>query len=1202
MKTNLLCERRWSEIGHFLRCLTAILFIFAGNAATPLQTRAAVQQRITVRLEQATAQQVIGRIMETTRYRVSYVDDDLRLVPHRSYNLSNVSIREVMDSLVADTPLTWREENGVIIISRPDAPRQETARITVAGRVVDNNGNPLPGTTVSIAGTASGTVTDAQGNYSIDVPLKGVLVFSFIGFVTVEEEVAGRTVIDVRLRTATFGIEAVVVSTGYQDMSRENSTIAAATVGGDELSSRYSPNLLDNLEGRVAGLVTYGGKPAIRGVSSLRADTSPLLVVDGLPVEGGMESLNPFDIKSVTVLKDAAATAIYGARAANGIIVVVTKQAPAYKPGMRNVTVDVSANITVWQKKNTDYAANFYMTPAQQVEKEAGYAQYYFFDNGGAIADPMGNIKSTIDGGGSLAPVMYNYYLHARGDISEAELQSRMDDLKNNDFASEYAEHVLRPRTLQQYNVAVRSSGERFQSNLVLNFRGDNTGYVNQYDRRFNIFYKAGYNVADWMQVDFSVNSVIDDAGYANSERIGSEDPTNPFNVPAYFRLLNDDGSHADYTTGDYNIYNTFAEDETRLHSVKYNHLQEMYRDRTHTSRQQMRYHAGMLFRIAAGLSAETQFTYENMREERSSYSEADSYTMRFMKNIYTSRTGTEDNYTYKYLLPESGGKLKSVDTRGAYWTARGQIDYNRRFGRHSVDAIAGLEFRQTRSWGTRNIIWGYDDQLQIQSSTSVSYPELYAYRQSNYFKPRYYARDYIYNYLIDPQIGLVRETVHRYGSGYVNASYTYDRRYNAFASFRRDYTDVFGLEARYRGKPLWSVGAGWNVHNEAFMAETAWVDFLKARLTYGVTGNIYHGATSFMTALTGTNNPATSQPRSSIASPANPDLTWEQTATLNAGVDFSLFDNRLTGSLDLYRKKTTDLFSEVTIESTKGFPFLIMNSANVVNNGVELSLAYDWLTGKDGGFYWNTSMTIGYNRNRITKIEERAETWNQLARGEAYKEGHAVNSLFSTEFAGIDEGWPTWYDSNGEALRKLASTDLDALTCSGQSDPTTTLGLTNYLSWKGFSLNVLMVYYGGHHLRAQQALAMTQGLPYRALQSYWLDSWTPENTETNVPGFGQYAVTSIASENQYSDIYVRRGDFIKIRNIVLGYEVPRRLASRIGMKNLTLSFQIDNPKPLWLRNDIGIDPETIALANPHVFTRGMRMPTSYIFGMSITF
>lgn len=1210
MKTNLLCVKKERKTGRFLPGLLALLIILAGSGAIPAKTHAAAQQRITVRMEQATARQVVDRIQETTRYRVSYVDEDLRLIPRRSYNLSNASIREVMDNLVADTRLSWTEENGIIIISRREAPVQEAATVTVTGLVRDSNGNPVAGATVSVKGTTRGTLTDANGQYSISASKTSVLVYSFLGFVTVEETVGEHTVMNITLHAASFDIGAVVISTGYQEISKEKSTVAAATVDDEELAKRYTTNLLDNMEGRVAGLGTYGGKPMIRGVNSLRAANSPLLVVDGLPVEGGIEDINPFDVKSVTVLKDAAATAIYGARAANGIIVVVTKQAPRWEQGGRNVTVDASANITVYQKKNTDYADNFYMTPAQQVEKEKEWAEYYF--NGGVIADPVANVATTITNGNSLAPVMYNYYLHAKGDISASELENRLDGLKKNNFAKEYAEHVLRPRTLQQYNVAVRSAGEKFQSNLVLNFRGDNTGYVNQRDNRFNIFYKGTYNVTDWMSVNFSVNAIVDDQKEVNGNRVGNDDPTNPFNVPSYYRLLNDDGSYADYTTNDYNIYNTMAEEETKLNSVKFNHLREMYRDMTKTSRQHMRYHADLKFRILDGLSAEAQFTYEDVRSEASTYSEADSYTMRFMKNVYTSRTGTEGNYTYKYLLPQNGGKLNTVTSRGAHWTARAQANYSQYFCDHSVDVIAGLEFRQTRRWGTRNVLWGYDDQLQTQASTSVSYTDLYAFRRTDWFKSGWAARDYIYNYLIEPAVGLVQDETHRYGSGYVNASYMYDRRYNAFASFRRDFTDVFGLEAKYRGKPLWSVGVGWNVHNEDFMKGAQWVDFLKARLTYGVTGNIYHKATSYMTASTTQNNATTKQPWSEIKSPANPDLTWEQTATLNAGVDFSLFENRLTGSLDWYRKKTTDLFSEVTIESTKGFAYLIMNSANVINNGVELSLSYDWIMPrKPGGFFWNTSATFAYNRNEITRIEERAQTVSNLAKGESYKVGYSVNSLFSTQFAGIEgvedaagrfTGLPTWYDSNGDVVRKLGTSDVDALVYSGQKDPKTTIGLTNYFSYKGVSLNILMVYYGGHHLRAHQVSTITQGLPYRPLQSYWLRSWTPRNTETDIPGFGQYAGTSNPTEMQYSDVYVRRGDFIKIRNIVLGYEVPERIASKIGLKNLALSFQINNPKPLWLANDAGIDPETYEVSNPYVFTRGMRMPTSYVFGMSINF
>ena len=379
-------------------------------------------------------------------------------------------------------------------------------------------------------------------------------------------------------------------------------------------------------------------------------------------------------------------------------------------------------------------------------------------------------------------------------------------------------------------------------------------------------------------------------------------------------------------------------------------------------------------------------------------------------------------------------------------------------------------------------------------------------------------------------------------------------------------------------------------------MAGAEAVNMLKLRASYGRTGNIYQGATSYMTATTGTTNRFNRLPKATIDSPGNPNLSWERTSTFNVGMDFSLFDRSVRGAVDWYNKKSDKVFASKSLESTTGFTNLVMNFADVKNNGLEMTLAYDWVRPRSrDGFGWTTSATAAWNRNEVTHVEIQARQASQVI-DLGYKQGYPVSSMFSYVFAGLDaDGVQTWKAADGREVMaaELHTISPESVVFSGQAEPKHTYAMENHFTWRGFSLNVMMVYYGGHKMRALPVTAMVGNPTVAPLASYYLDAWTPENTNTVVPGIGQYNKTSAASAQvRNSDIFIQPADFLKIRNIVFGYDVPKDIISRVGLSNLSLRFQIDNLAPLWMKNDLGVDPETL----------GVRRPTSYVFGLNFRF
>ena len=1092
---------------------------------------------------------------------------------------------------------------------------------TITGIVMDGDldNSPLPGATVSQSGAdgkvSQGTVTDYDGKFTLKVSAdtKQISV-RYIGYDTKTIHlVAGKDHYEVTLLPDSKQISEVVV-TGYQKLDRRKLTAAVTTVKISDENIGAVNNLDQALAGQIAGLssVTSSGAPGapvkirIRGTASMNGTQEPLWVLDGIPMNGtdipsmedlkdidniyqtSIAGLNPSDIDNITVLKDAAATAIYGARAANGVIVITTKNAK--KAG--KIDIDFSANLTVYEKKNVDYADNFYMTPAQQVDTEANYWDYYFFNNDGEVNDPISSTAQSISQGTqTVTPIQYAYYQRAKGEISEAELQNQLDALKKNNYAKDYANAVYKQRVMQQYNLSLRGRSDKFTNNLTLNYKYDNSGLINHFANQFNAQYKGSYEVAKWLTASFTVNGIYSKQREAGYDYNGSY--ANIWAQPAYMPFYNADGSvkgqHYWFDGDDYMKFDSPFED------LSSNPVDEFYKNTQTTRRQYMRYHGDLLFKIYDGLTANAQFVYETNHNTVEWMAEQDSHVMRTMRNAYyyQAADGTIKNY-----VPTSGGMLSTTNTDGRYWTARGQLNYSKTFGKHDITAIAGLEFRETKLTGSKALMLGYDDQLQTSSTYAIDLGTLSTMRYSPYFfgaSGGYPADQFVFRPYIRKNMGVVQEQHHKYASGYFNLTYTYDEKYNVFGSFRKDYADVYGLNAKFRGTPLWSVGAGWLIHNESFMKDIKWVNFLKLRASYGVTGNIYQGATSYMTATSGELNRYTNLPYGTIESPANPNLKWEQSRTTNIGIDFGLLDNRLRGSIDYYNKVGKDIFSNRTLDPTTGFSSMFVNMASMRNRGIELQVTYDWLRAATRkGWSWTTNFTMSHNKNVVTSVENPSTRAYQLT-SNPYVEGYPSSALWSYRFAGIsdqegEKGQTLWYIEDGGKSHNASSRSTSIMEYSGQSEPKVIMGMDNSVRWNGFSFSILMAYYGGHKMRALTE-SETFAVPTTAINSYFLNAWTPENP-TNTPGIGRYSSNSLGSEPSYSDISIHHADFLKIRNIVFGYDFPQQWIKHLGMNRLNLRFQIDNPKYLWVANDVHVDPETL----------GLRNPSSFIFGLNINF
>lgn len=1148
---------------------------------------------VTLDMTQVTVKQFFAEVKKQTGLNFIYSAELAKSFPKVTVKAQNRPVRQVLNEVMNKINCTYDVEGNIVTVTR----KLSGARTrTVSGVVKDDTGEPLPGVSICIDDSKVCTITDVNGFYTLKVPANACdLKYSFVGMdnaIVHLRQGNGHMNQDVTM-TSSAQLDEVVV-TGYQEISRPKMTGSVTTINADALQERYTGDLASNLEGRVAGLSTYGGQLKVRGTASLYAETSPLLVVDGLPMEGKIEDLNQYDIQSINVLKDAAATAIYGARATNGVIVITTKN--ANKKG--KIDIDFTANLSVFEKKNMNYSDNFYMTAEEQVKKESEFFDYLY-----SATPQMAAMYSQMLGMYGIYPTSEletAYYDWYTGKISESELNDLKTSLSKNSYAEQYADAVYRRQVMQEYNLAFRGRSDKTANNLTLNFQHNNTGVINAMDKRLTANYKGSFELAKWLTANASINAV-----YNKSKQMGYDYTSyaaTPWSYAAYERFYNEDGS-VRKLYGWYDGTNSpFYKIEDGLTDLATDPVAEHYNNVETTWRTHMRFHGELLFKPFDGFTLSTQLVYESDHIKDQTYANAESHPARVIKNAYA--TFDPVSKTVSFPVCENGGFLKTRNTDGQYWTARVQANYAKTFGKHAVNALAGLEFRETKTTGSNSLLLGYDDQLQSATTITTNFGDLYNMRNSPYFGTSspvgFAANQFAFQPYIADAMDPIIEVIHRYASGYANFTYTYNDRYNVFGSFRKDYADVYGLNAKYRGKPLWSVGGAWNIDQESFMKDVKWVNFLKLRLSYGATGNIYQGATSYMTASTGNISNYTKVPYATISSPANPNLRWEKTYTTNLGVDFSFWNNRVRGNLDYYYKNSKDVFARRQIDQTTGFSYLISNSASIVNKGIELQVTADWLrpnTRKQLG--WSTSFTLSHNSNEVTDVQSPGTHAYDYTNGGAYVEGYPASGIWSYRFAGIDDGTvthtpgtPLWYGNDDIKGHGITGHSPDILVYSGQQEPKIVMGMDNRLEWNGFSLSVMMAYYGGHVMRALTENETFGGAYIYAgpIPSYFLRSWTPDNTDTTAPGWGQYGGSALTYEDRNSDFSVRKADFLKIRNIVFGYTFPHEWLSGWGINRLALQFQVTNPCTLWKANKVNVDPETL----------GVRVPASYIFTLNV--
>ncbi|WP_285008032.1 SusC/RagA family TonB-linked outer membrane protein [Pedobacter faecalis] len=1167
--------------------LTTVLLI-----ASLLQVSAAtLGQKITLDQKNVPLKSLFKEIRKQSGYNFFYDGKVVTPGIKSSVQVSNATIDQAMANILADLPLKYEIRDRTILITRNErtalfSSSPEFRFIEVRGKILDENGTPLPGATILIKGTGKTTKSDDKGEFSFSgVDDNVVLVISYIGYASKEVLVKDAVMpLEIRLDMVTGKLQEVGVSvnTGYQSIAPEQSTGAAAVITTRDYESRVSSNFLDGLVNRLPGLMinndvsftstinnTSSSRALfnIRGISTMTGNPNPLIVVDGYPTELSLNIIDPNEIKSVTVLKDAAAATIYGVRASNGVIVIERKQAD---PGKPQITFRATAGIT----PKEDYSRYRWAEDASSISVD-----YQRFRYGSGVSATTWNNLPTFAGSQAFDPTYYVLAQQAAGVITAADAEAKFAEMKSYNNAEDYSRLFLRTAATQTYNVNMSGGSERATYYITANYIDNALQQQRSGNNRFMLAGRTMLNFSKRFSLELNTEYQEDRSRAGVTPNINSINPYERFqdengNPAAIF--LNS-GMNPYYSR---TVMNLGLEDHLYYPLVDRNEVT----DQRHTANN--RTTANFNYKLGKGFNMAFGGIYETSRTGIRHFATGLSSEARQFINSYATQTGTGITYT----IPK-GGFLQQQTASTTGYTARAQLNYNKRLGSdHSLNGIVGGELRKITDQGGSAAYFGYNDESLIQQSVNWS-----NITNNTVQKNVTRHRTLDYNSLFNQKY-----VDNRYLSAYSNIVYSFKDTYSLSGSIRIDQSNLFGTDPRYKYKPLWSVGAAWNLHKEGFMESLTWLKQLKLRVADGFNGNIAKMSLPQVIAKAATNT--YTQPNSvalQVASYANSSLRWEQTHSTNLGLDYQIFSG-ISGSFDYYRKKSTDLLASAFIDPTIGTSPTLINSGSIRNQGLEINLRGDWIA--KPRFNWNTGLVLSHNTSKVLDVYQTQAYYPDVVNKFGYRKGYPVGALFAYRSAGLDPaGYPQVKDGNGNIYAVTnTTTGLGYVTLEsagtvryvGSSVPTVNAGLSNRVDIGNFYVYCMLSYYGGFKVFKPRENP-TAIRPLEGSSTYWKQAGDEQNTEVML--LSGFSGTGPGWAYNYADSHVVNGDYFTLADLTVSYSVRNtNLLKRVGLSHLELKAQGSN---LWT---VGLNKYNYSMATGS-YAKSYLTPT-YTFGLFTNF
>lgn len=1052
----------------------------------------------------------------------------------------------------------------ILLIIAEEASAQER----IDGYVLDiQSKTPLAGVNVTIDGGKT-TKTDRNGLFEIVVEhKKAQLSFSHIGYRPYVQNVMLpiKKTLQILLEVSENQLEEVEVTTGYQRIPKERATGSFAYVGKKQLDKMVTTNILERLPMMANGVMmdqgtSDNGNLMVRGLSTINGPKAPLIVLDNFPYEGNISNINPNIVESITVLKDAAAASIWGARAANGVIVITTKTAKANQ----SVRIDLKSALTVGSKPDLDYIPMISSSDFIDVETE-------LFKRGFYDADYSSTNKPV------LSPVVELLFKEKNGKIGADKVSAELNRLRRIDSRQQYRDYMYKPLVNQQYFLNMSGGAEKYAWTSAIGYDA-NSGNLDEKSKRLNLRFQQIWqpiSALKWLSSIYLTN------GHTHSGRLGFGTVTLKNNgAPPYLEFADREGNALPVYTG-YNqdFKSSFG---SKLQDWNYYPLTDWQHDYSTSSNTEIILSSGIQYQIFKGANLDLKYQYQQTGGISDNMHDRDSYYSRDYVNRFAQ---VKSDGSYDYRIPV-GAILDRTNSQNRTHNFRGQFNFDRTWDQHQLTMLFGGEFRKSKSTYESNRYYGYNrNNLTLALVDYVNrYPSLING-----------AETFIQNGTS------LDERNTNFVSFFANGAYSWKGRYILSASARRDASNLFGLKTNDQWNPFWSAGIAWMLSKEQFY-KVEWLPSLKIRATYGFSGNIDPSMVAVTTiAFDGTASRYTGGRTARFDNYFNPSLRWETSKMLNFAVDFSAKNDRLSGSIEFFIKNGENLFGTSPIDYTKGVSTsMLFNVATMKGNGLDIDLNAVWL---DRRLKWNTKLNLNYYRDKIKEYYMSNRTGSYYIGAGSVPisgaEGKQVYSIFAYKWAGLDpntgdpQGWLDGEKSTNYATMMGAATTVDKLQYFGSAIPTIYGAMTNSFSYKGFGLDIALLFKFGYWFRRES-------INYNDLfynlngHSDYAKRWQKPGDEvlTDVPSNIWSTNSSRDSFYKGSTVLVEKGDHIRLQYINFNYTLSNLKMGRLPFQSIQFYAIANNIGLLWKANKKGIDPDfnmgQYSLKTPAVYTIGL--------------
>jgi TonB-linked SusC/RagA family outer membrane protein len=1088
-----------------------------------------------------------------------------------SFSVTNATLTEVLDLCFKGQPFTYKLVEGAITI----LPLETSGGTAIHGRVVDVNNDPLPRVTVQVSGDANAAVaTDDYGAFRINTHVaEPLLIFSSVNYETQETRAKGGKEVVIQLKDKINELsDVVVLHTGFQDVHRRTTTGSFDDLDNELLFRRVSPNILDRIDGISSGVLfntniaqgTNQSTITIRGRSTIFSNPNPLVVVDNFPYSGDINNINPDDVESITILKDASSASIWGALSGNGVIVITTKKGKLnQKP---KLTINTSE--TVGGKPNLYYLPILSTNDYIDVENYLFHQGYYNSIYSNALH-------------GALTPVVNLLFQDSLGQISDANAQTAINALRSQDYRPGLGKYFYRPSSNSQVSLTLSGGGEHNHYFLSAGYDRDLSNLNrDEYDRvTIN-----GNNTYFLLHDKLELNT---DLAFTASTTV-NDNPGGTGVLYPYAQVADAHGNPLPVALGLNEPYIDTA-GGGQLLDWHYRPLQELQNSDNPTRLTDYRINFSARYTIWKGLDVRAYYQYGRGSSDNPDYMSQQTFFTRNLINEFTQI----NNGVPTYAVPLGGILMESTASYTAN-NVRLQVNYTDSLARNGLlNLIGGSEVRDIEGENTTMQLFGYDP--SEETGLPVDYANFY---------PQYSGGSPTKIPYNDTKLG----TSERYLSYYASGTYGYLGRYLLSGTVRRDESNLFGVNENQKGVPLGSAGLSWHVSKEGFYGRSRiakWLPFLKLRVTDGYNGNVDRSVSAYTTANV---NQATNNfgaINASIINPPNADLRWEKIHVLNFGVDFSMPNDQFGGTAEYYIKTGLDLIGESPIDPTTGVTSFTGNTANIRDHGVDLTLHAN---NTFGAFRWNSVLLFSYVRDKVTKYEQIQAAVNNYLTVNTLNPllGHPLYSVYALRWEGLDDlaGNPQGYlNGAGQTPGKvtedynaiLFSPDLSNLIYKGPASPPYFGGWRNNLFWRQWGLSCNIVYKLGYVFRRTSINYTTLYGGNSPGHPDYDRRWQNPGDElhTNVPSRPiPILATTQSRDNFYqnSEVLVENGDLVRLQDVQLTYDFSRAAHPKLPMEQLRIYLYANNLGLIWKANHSGIDPDFVStVPNPRTLALGIK-------------